>query len=195
VTGTPSCVASRSTPRCPLIHGLSGGSNARSTPGLGARGHAQDSSAGAGARNTEATAGRSPGGDAVPAVSTSPAGVMDAGRSRTAASNAEAFIRPECRRLSGRGRGQPGYVENGSRRPPRCPSEGGACSTLDGAVCCALNACRVSGEIPPVRQASARLIQRCGGAVADYAHPALQVLSPRLSVRRIVPPAVRTPWP
>lgn len=153
VTGTPSCAASRSTPRCPLIHGLSGGSNARSTSGLGARGHSHDAPAGAGAIDTGTTAGRAPDSEAVPVGGSSPAGLRDAGSSRTAASNAGAFICPACRRLPGRGRGHPGYVENGPRQPPGCPSERGACSTLDGAVCCALNACRVSGEF--------RLSARC----------------------------------
>ena len=195
VTGTPSSAAPRSTPRCPLIHGLSGGSNARSTPGLGARGHSQDAWAGAGATDAGTTAGRSPGSEAVPVAGTSPAGLRAAGSSRTAASNAGAFICPASRRLSGPGRGHPGYVENGPRRPPGCPSERGACSTLDGAVCCALNVFRVSGEI--------RLSARCQhvsfrGAGEQWLTTRIQPSSsvaPRFRVRRIAPPAVRAPRP
>ncbi|MDP9906342.1 hypothetical protein J2S90_003326 [Arthrobacter bambusae] len=40
-TVTPSSTACRSTPRCPLSHGLSGGSKPRRTAGLGETGHAQ----------------------------------------------------------------------------------------------------------------------------------------------------------
>jgi hypothetical protein len=40
-TPTPSPAARRSTPRCPLSHGLSGGSKPRRTAGAGESGHAQ----------------------------------------------------------------------------------------------------------------------------------------------------------
>ena len=39
----------------------------------------------------------------------------------------------------------------------------------------------VSAGNPCVRYASARLIQRCGGAAADYAHPALLICRPPAS--------------
>ncbi|WP_425550520.1 hypothetical protein [Arthrobacter gyeryongensis] len=40
-TVAPSSAARKSTPRCPLNHGLSGGSKPRKTAGLGESGHAQ----------------------------------------------------------------------------------------------------------------------------------------------------------
>src|SRR6478752_4215773 len=57
VTGPPSDAEPRSTPRCPLSHGLSGGSNGRRTGGRGASGQRQPAGAGAAARAGEA-AGR-----------------------------------------------------------------------------------------------------------------------------------------
>lgn len=41
VTGAPSAAACRSTPRCPLSQGLSGGSKWRKTAGFGESGHTQ----------------------------------------------------------------------------------------------------------------------------------------------------------
>src|ERR671926_1569135 len=47
VTGPPSDAAPRSPPRCPLSHGLSGGSNGRRTAGRGASGQLHPAGAGA----------------------------------------------------------------------------------------------------------------------------------------------------
>ncbi|WP_441414651.1 hypothetical protein [Arthrobacter sp. 2MCAF14] len=61
-TVTPSSAACKSTPRCPLNHGLSGGSKARTTAGLGESGHAQP--------------GRVPGGLVAPGGDDSTAGAV-----------------------------------------------------------------------------------------------------------------------
>src|SRR5690349_7471915 len=59
VTGPPSDAALRSTPRCPLSHGLSGGSKGRRTGGRGARGQFHPAGAGtAAARAVETTGDR-----------------------------------------------------------------------------------------------------------------------------------------
>ena len=69
------------------------------------------------------------------------------------------------------------------------PSVQGRCSTLGGAVCCALTLERRDNSW---MSEPARLIQGCGGTVADYAYPALLKRSLKLQMRRTVPPAVRS---
>ena len=87
---------------------------------------------------------------------------------------------------------RPSKPRNPAPRPrENRPSVRGRCSTLGGAVCCALTLERRDNSW---LSEPARLIQGCGGAAADYAYPALLKRSLELQMRRTAPPAVRSTW-
>lgn len=132
VTGTPSPAACRSTPRCPLCQGLSGGSKLRTTAGLGESGHIQSG-------RGLAAAAPDPGAEA---AGVAPKASTKSRRTRRFAVLMEqAFVSPVS--LGSR---KADYVENPrenagvrSLNSVQSRSRGwGRCSTLGGAVCCAL---------------------------------------------------------
>ncbi len=171
-TGAPSNAATRSTPRCPLSHGWGGGCERTQHLRTG------------GERPLPGRPAAYPPAPWVPATSTS-----------AGARSSKLFINPASTCRGRPGSCRPGHVENVLPGRSRCPAEAGGCSTLDGAVCCALNASRPGG--PP---------QRCTPLSGARRHISFRSVGERwLTTRiqpscrkapafpgRIAPPAVRT---
>lgn len=175
-TAAPSSAARRSTPRCPLSQGLSGGSKPRKTSGLGESGHAQS--------------GRTPGDALGPGGADAKAGgAPKASSRRTQPGRCEGLMDPAFAGPAGSGSRSFGYVENGAGN---APTDGvrarGVCGRrAEGAVVHLGEQFAVPSGL--FRSASHSVAR---GPQADYAYPTLQsrILADS-TLRRIVPPAVR----